>query len=97
MIIEGSIKTQILTVTGVSSELPGLERLPLHTNRVSPWRALAHCSGAWPLVRQRRRRAMLTVVPIRVMVFPATGIQGNLADKAKKLGIAVWKFDEGGA
>lgn len=40
---------------------------------------------------------MLTVVPIRVMVFPATGIQGNLADKAKKLGIAVWKFDEGGA
>jgi hypothetical protein len=26
------------------------------------------------------------------MVFPGTGIQDNLADKAKKLGIPVWKF-----
>ena len=30
-------------------------------------------------------------------VFPGTGIQDNLADKAKKLGIPVWKFGEGGA
>jgi AcrR family transcriptional regulator len=29
--------------------------------------------------------------------FPGTGIQANLADKAKKLGIPVWKFGEGGA
>jgi hypothetical protein len=29
------------------------------------------------------------------MHFPATGINDNLADKAKKLGIPVWKY--GGA
>jgi hypothetical protein len=29
------------------------------------------------------------------MHFPGTGIHDNLADKAKKLGIPVWKF--GGA
>lgn len=44
---------------------------------------------------------MLDVLPIGVIVFPGAGIQGNLADKAKKLGIPVWKFgkthDEGGA
>jgi hypothetical protein len=45
----------------------------------------------------RRNDAMLAVLPIGVMVFPGTGIQGNLADKAKKLGIPVWKFGEGGA
>ncbi len=27
-----------------------------------------------------------------VMVFPGTGIQENLADKARKLGIPVWRF-----
>jgi len=26
------------------------------------------------------------------MHFPGTGIQDNLADKAKRLGIPVWKF-----
>src|SRR5215475_12961181 len=45
----------------------------------------------------KRNDAMLTVLPIGVMAFPGTGIQGNLADKAKKLGIPVWKFGEGGA
>jgi hypothetical protein len=30
-----------------------------------------------------------------LLLFPGTGIQENLADKAKKLGIPVWKF--GGA
>jgi hypothetical protein len=40
---------------------------------------------------------MLTVLPTGVMVFRGTGIQGNLADKAKKLGIPVWKVGEGGA
>ena len=38
---------------------------------------------------------MLQTLPIGVMVFPGTGIQGNLADKAKRLGIPVWQF--GGA
>jgi len=26
-------------------------------------------------------------------VFPGTGIQENLADKARKLGIPVWRFE----
>jgi hypothetical protein len=43
----------------------------------------------------KRNDQMLEVLPIGAMVFPGTGIQGNLADKARKLGIPVWKF--GGA
>src|SRR5262249_8532463 len=42
----------------------------------------------------KRNDAMLAVLPIGVMVFPGTGIQGNLVDKAKKLGIPVWKFGD---
>jgi hypothetical protein len=45
----------------------------------------------------KRNDAILDVLPIGVMVFPGTGIQDNLADKARKLGIPVWKFGEGGA
>jgi hypothetical protein len=45
----------------------------------------------------KRNDAMLELLPIGVMVFPGTGIQDNLADKAKKLGIPVWKFGSGGA
>ena len=45
----------------------------------------------------KRNDAMLNVLPIGVMVFPGTGIQDNLADKARKLGIPVWKFGSGGA
>jgi len=45
----------------------------------------------------KRNDAMLAVLPIGVMHFPGTGIQDNLADKAKKLGIPVWKFGDGGA
>lgn len=43
----------------------------------------------------KRNDAMLEIVPKGVMHFPGTGINDNLADKAKKLGIPVWKF--GGA
>ncbi len=42
----------------------------------------------------KRNNAILAALPIGVMVFPGTGIQANLADKAKKLGIVVWKFGE---
>ena len=45
----------------------------------------------------KRNDQMLEVLPIGVMVFPGTGIQDNLADKAKKFGIPVWKFGSGGA
>jgi hypothetical protein len=45
----------------------------------------------------KRNDAMLETLPIGVMVFPGSGIQDNLADKAKKLGIPVWKHSECGA
>jgi hypothetical protein len=40
----------------------------------------------------KRNDAMLEIMPIGVMVFPGTGIQENLADKAKRFGIPVWRF-----
>jgi hypothetical protein len=45
----------------------------------------------------KRNDAMLDVLPIGVIVFPGTGIQENLADKARKLGIPVWKYGKDGA
>lgn len=44
----------------------------------------------------KRNDQMLSVMPIGVIIFPGTGIQDNLADKARKLGIAVYRFDRGG-
>jgi hypothetical protein len=43
----------------------------------------------------KRNDRILDVLPIGVIVFPGSGISANLADKAKKLGIPVWKY--GGA
>ncbi len=40
----------------------------------------------------KRNDAMLQILPIGIMVFPGTGIQENLADKARKLGIPVLRF-----
>jgi hypothetical protein len=37
----------------------------------------------------KRNDHMLEIVPAGVVVFPGSGIPGNLADKAKKLGIPV--------
>ena len=45
----------------------------------------------------KRNDQMLNVLPIGVIIFPGTGIQENLGDKARKLGIPVWKFGTGGA
>jgi hypothetical protein len=45
----------------------------------------------------KRNDRILEVLPIGVIVFPGSGISANLADKAKKLGIPVWKFGGGGA
>jgi hypothetical protein len=39
----------------------------------------------------RRNDLMLETLPIGVLVFPGNGIQDNLADKARKLGIPVWR------
>ena len=44
----------------------------------------------------KRNDQMLAVMPIGVIVFPGTGIQDNLADKARKLGIPVYRFGAGG-
>jgi YspA, cpYpsA-related SLOG family len=44
----------------------------------------------------KRNDQMLEVLPIGVIIFPGSGIQDNLADKAKKLGIPVWRFGGGG-
>lgn len=43
----------------------------------------------------KRNDAMLEALPVGVLVFPGTGIQENLADKAKVLGIPVLKIDGG--
>ena len=45
----------------------------------------------------KRNDAMLEVLPIGVLVTPGSGIQGNLADKARRLGIPVWKIGKDGA
>jgi hypothetical protein len=45
----------------------------------------------------KRNDAMLAIMPIGVLVFPGTGIQDNLADKARMLGIPVYHFGSGGA
>jgi hypothetical protein len=42
----------------------------------------------------KRNDRLLDVLPIGVVVFPGSGISANLADKAKKLGIPVWRFTE---
>ena len=45
----------------------------------------------------KRNDQMLEALPAGVIVFPGSGISANLADKAKKLGIPVWRFDKPGA
>ncbi len=45
----------------------------------------------------KRNDAMLETLPIGVLVFPGTGIQENLADKARKFGIPVWRFSSRGS
>jgi hypothetical protein len=39
----------------------------------------------------KRNDRLLEALPIGVVVFPGSGISANLADKAKKLGIPVWR------
>ena len=44
----------------------------------------------------KRNDRMLEAMPIGVIVFPGSGICENLADKARVLGIPVWRFGESG-
>ncbi len=45
----------------------------------------------------RRNDELLSVMPSGVIIFPGSGITGNLADKARRFGIPVWRFGEDGA
>jgi len=45
----------------------------------------------------KRNDQMLEVLPAGLVAFPGSGISANLADKARKLGIPVWRFDAEGA
>ncbi|MTJ82863.1 MAG: DUF2493 domain-containing protein [Telmatospirillum sp.] len=45
----------------------------------------------------KRNDVLLATLPVGVIVFPGTGIQDNLADKAKALGIPVIRFGRSGA
>jgi len=45
----------------------------------------------------KRNDQMLDALPIGLIAFPGSGISANLADKARKMGIPVWRFSEGGA
>jgi hypothetical protein len=46
----------------------------------------------------KRNEAMLDALPIGVIAFPGSGTSQNLADKALKMGIKVWRVGnaEGG-
>jgi hypothetical protein len=45
----------------------------------------------------KRNDQMLDTLPIGVIAFPGSGISKNLADKARRMGIPVWRFGDGGA
>ena len=45
----------------------------------------------------KRNDRILDAMPIGVIVFPGTGIQENLADKARNMGIPVYRLAEGSA
>ena len=45
----------------------------------------------------KRNDRMLEAMLIGVIIFPGTGIQENLADKARKMGIPVYRLGEGSA
>ncbi|MEI4507375.1 DUF2493 domain-containing protein [Sphingopyxis sp. CCNWLW253] len=43
----------------------------------------------------KRNDRMLEALPVGLIIFPGTGIQDNLADKAAKIGIPLWDFRKG--
>jgi YspA, cpYpsA-related SLOG family len=45
----------------------------------------------------KRNDQLLEALPIGVVAFPGSGISANLADKARKMGIPVWRFTADGA
>ena len=45
----------------------------------------------------KRNDRMLEAMPVGIVAFPGNGVSENLTDKARKLGIPVLRFTEGGA
>ena len=45
----------------------------------------------------KRNDRMLEILPIGIIVCPGSGISANLADKARMLGIPVWRLGNSGA
>ena len=45
----------------------------------------------------KRNDQLIETMPNGLILFPGGGIQGNIADKARKLGIPVWRFGGNGA
>lgn len=45
----------------------------------------------------KRNDAMLDALPAGIVAFPGSGISSNLVDKARKMGVPVWRFEETGA
>lgn len=43
-----------------------------------------------------RNDQLLEALPVGVVIFPESGIQDNLADKASEMGIPVWDFRKSG-
>ena len=43
----------------------------------------------------KRNDRMIEALPVGLIIFPGTGIQDNLADKAAKMGIPLWDFRKG--
>lgn len=41
----------------------------------------------------KRNDRLLEQMPVGILAFPGTGISANLADKARKMGIPVWRFE----
>ena len=41
----------------------------------------------------KRNDVVLATVPVGIILFPGGGIQENLFDKARKMGIPVWRFE----
>jgi len=78
---------------------PGAERI---APRRAPDRAVPHKPHHPPRDRHqktpplKRNATMLEAMPRGVIVFPGTGIQDNLADKARKMGIRIWDFRKKG-
>jgi transposase len=61
------------------------------------FRKLPLCRVGLEALRFKRNDQMLSLMAIGILIFPDAGIQDKLADKARKLGIAVYRFGSGSA